>query len=131
MSPPSYTTILLHTVSTLYCIHWFDLFVSKTMSPPPYTTILLHPLHSLHPLRPCVYKEEFIRNSAQFDGSQQKLLGWCKVFIQMICECQTKAINSVQLTVPNNFILYLSELLVSSSSCLAEISAISVYSRLN
>ena len=31
---------------TVYCIHWFDLFVSRTMSPPPYTTILLCPLHT-------------------------------------------------------------------------------------
>ena len=31
-------------VPTAYCIHWFDLFVSKTMSQPPYTTIPLHPL---------------------------------------------------------------------------------------
>ena len=31
----------LHTVSTLYCIHWFDLFPPKTMSPSPYTTIPL------------------------------------------------------------------------------------------
>ena len=28
----------------MYCIHWFDLVVSKTMSQPPYTTIPLHPL---------------------------------------------------------------------------------------
>ena len=25
----------------ILCIHWFDLFVPKTLSPPPYTTILL------------------------------------------------------------------------------------------
>ena len=36
-------TIIYH-YSTAYGVHWFDLFVSKTMSPPPYTTILLHPL---------------------------------------------------------------------------------------
>ena len=30
------------TASTVYCIHWFDLFAPKTMSQPPYTTILLH-----------------------------------------------------------------------------------------
>ena len=38
------------TASTAYCVHWFDLFVSKTMSQPPYTTIPLHPLCPLHPL---------------------------------------------------------------------------------
>ena len=32
------------TVSTAYCIHWFDLFAPKTMSPSPYTIIPLHPL---------------------------------------------------------------------------------------
>ena len=32
------------TASTVYCIHWFDLFAPKTMSLPPYTTIPLHPL---------------------------------------------------------------------------------------
>ena len=37
MSPPSYTTIPLHTASTSYCVHW---------SPPPYTTMLLHPLRT-------------------------------------------------------------------------------------
>ena len=70
MSPPPYTTILLHplhTVSTastgltflhqrqclhhhiplFHCIHWFDLFAPKTMSPPPYTTVPLHPLHTV------------------------------------------------------------------------------------
>ena len=30
--------------TTAYRVHWFDLFVSKTMSLPPYTTIPLHPL---------------------------------------------------------------------------------------
>ena len=44
MSPPPYTTIPLHQLCTVYCIHWFGLFVSKTMSPPPYTTIPVHPL---------------------------------------------------------------------------------------
>ena len=34
-------TIIYH-YSTAYCIHWFDLFVSKTMSPPPHNTIPLH-----------------------------------------------------------------------------------------
>ena len=34
---------LFHCVlCTAYCVHCFDLFVSKTMSPPPYTTIPLH-----------------------------------------------------------------------------------------
>ena len=50
------------TAYCVHCVLWFDLFVSKTMSPPPYTTILLHPLHTesteycihciLHPLCP-------------------------------------------------------------------------------
>ena len=46
MSPPPYTIIPLHQMCTAYCVHWFGLFVSKTMSPPPYTTIPLHPLHT-------------------------------------------------------------------------------------
>ena len=53
VSPPPYTTILLHplrTASTVYCIHCihlFDLFAPKTMSPPPHTTIPLCPLHTV------------------------------------------------------------------------------------
>ena len=46
MSTPPYTTIPLHPLCTAYCIHWFDLFAPKTMSSPPYTTIQLHPLHT-------------------------------------------------------------------------------------
>ena len=60
MSPPPYTTIPLHTASTVYCthcilqllchcihcIHWFDFFEPKTMSLPPYITIPLCPLHT-------------------------------------------------------------------------------------
>ena len=46
MSPPPYTTIPWHPLCSAYCIHWFDIFVSKTMSPPPYTTFLLHPLRT-------------------------------------------------------------------------------------
>ena len=30
----------------VHCIHWFDLFAPKTMSPPPYTTIPLHTVSS-------------------------------------------------------------------------------------
>ena len=37
----------LCTVSTAYCVHWFDPFAPKTMSPPPYTTIPLHSLHTV------------------------------------------------------------------------------------
>ena len=46
-----------HHIPLFHCIHWFDLFGSKTTSPPPYTTIPLHPLRPLihcvlRPLRP-------------------------------------------------------------------------------
>ena len=36
-------------VYCIHCIHWFDLFVPKTMSSPPYTTILLCPLRTVSP----------------------------------------------------------------------------------
>ena len=39
--------------STVYCVHWFDLFAPKTMSPPPYTTI---PLRSAY----CVLWFDFL-----------------------------------------------------------------------
>ena len=39
------------TASTAYCVHWFDLFVSKTMSPPSYTTIPLHTASICHGCR--------------------------------------------------------------------------------
>ena len=68
MSPPTYTTIPwhpLHTASSgltflykrqcphhhiplFYCVHWFELFVSKTMSPPPYNTIPLRTAYCIH-----------------------------------------------------------------------------------
>ena len=35
-----------YVLCSVYCVHWFDLFVSKTMPPPPYTTILLCPPHT-------------------------------------------------------------------------------------
>ena len=34
------------TAYCIHCILWFDLFAQNTMSPPPYTTILLHPLRT-------------------------------------------------------------------------------------
>ena len=37
-------------VYCIQCIHWFGLFAPKTMSPPPYTTILLHPLRTASPV---------------------------------------------------------------------------------
>ena len=44
----------IYHYSTAYCVLWFDLFAPKTMSPPPYTTILLHTAYCiLHTASSC------------------------------------------------------------------------------
>ena len=48
-APTNNVPTTIYHYSTAYCVHcvlWFDLFVSTTMSPPPYTTIPLCPLHT-------------------------------------------------------------------------------------
>ena len=61
------STTIYHysTASTVYCIpcvHWFELFVSKTMSPPPYNTIPLRTVSTAYcihcvlcPLCDCIH----------------------------------------------------------------------------